>query len=126
MKFIISILLIALLSVAVCLFFPWWSIAIVAFVVSALIPQRTGQAFLTGFIALFLLWGGLAWYISTNNNNLLAHKVSVIILSKDNPAMLILLTAAIGAFVGGFAALSGSYLRRAKVRDIILKQENNK
>ena len=112
MKFIISILLIALLSVAACLYLPWWSIAIVAFIVSILIPQRTVKSFLTGFIALFLLWGGLAWYISTNNNNLLAHKVSMIILTRDNPLLLIIATAAIGALVAGFASLSGSYLRR--------------
>ena len=113
MKFIISILLIALLSVAACLYLPWWSIAIVAFIVSALIPQRSGKAFLTGFIALFLLWGGLAWYITTNNNNLLAHKVSMIILTKDNPLLLVVATAAIGAIVAGFAALTGSYVRRS-------------
>lgn len=115
MKFITSILLIALLSAAACLYLPWWSIAVVAFMVSALIPQRSGKAFLTGFIALFLLWGGLAWYISDHNNDLLAHKVSIIILTQDNPALLIVVTAAIGSLVAGFAALSGSYLRRAEV-----------
>ena len=113
MKFIISILLIALLSAAACLYLPWWSIALVALIVSALIPQRSGKAFLTGFIALFMLWGGLAWYISDNNNNLLAHKVSVIILTQDNPLLLIIATALIGALVAGFAALTGSYLRRS-------------
>ena len=113
MKFIISILLIALLSAAACLYLPWWSIAVVALIVSALIPQRSGKAFLTGFIALFMLWGGLAWYISDNNNNLLAHKVSVIILTQDNPLLLIIATALIGALVAGFAALTGSYLRRS-------------
>lgn len=115
MKLIISILLIALLSAAACLYLPWWSIAVVAFVVSALIPQRSVKAFLTGFIALFLLWGGLAWYISEQNNNLLAHKVSIIILTQDNPVLLIVVTAAIGAVVAGFAALSGSYVRRSEV-----------
>ena len=114
MKFIISILLIALLSAAACLYLPWWSIAVVALIVSALIPQRSGKAFLTGFIALFMLWGGLAWYISDNNNNLLAHKVSVIILTQDNPLLLIIATALIGALVAGFAALTGSYLRRSE------------
>ena len=113
MKFIISILLIALLSVSACLYLPWWNIAIVAFIVSACIPQRPGKAFITGFTALFLLWGGLAWYISSNNNHLLAHKVSMIIFKADSPFALITATAVIGALVAGFGALSGSYLRRA-------------
>ncbi len=113
MKFIISLLLIALLSVAACLYLPWWSIAIVAFMVAALIPQHPGKAFLTGFIALLLLWGSLSWYISSNNNHLLAHKVAMIILKTDSPYLLITATALTGALVAGLATLSGSYLRRS-------------
>jgi hypothetical protein len=112
MKFIISLVLIALLSVAACLYLPWWSIAIVAFIVAALIPQHPGKSFLTGFIAILLLWSSLSWYISSNNNHLLAHKVSMIILKTDSPLLLIVATAMTGALVAGFAALSGSYLRR--------------
>ncbi|UEG48912.1 hypothetical protein LK994_09705 [Ferruginibacter lapsinanis] len=113
MKFIVSIVLIALLSFAACLYLPWWSIAIVAFMVAALIPQNPGKAFLSGFIALFLLWGRLAFVISANNEHLLAHKVSVLILKMDSPYLLVFVTALIGALVAGLAALSGSYLRKA-------------
>ncbi len=112
MKFISTILLTVLLSVAACLYFLWWSIALVAFVIAAAIPQKPFKAFAAGFIALFFLWGGLALFISSNNNYLLAHKVSLIILKTDNPAYLILATALIGALVAGFAALSGSLLRK--------------
>src|SRR5436190_18387534 len=113
MKFIVSILLIALLSVAACLYLPWWSIAIVSFVVAASIPQKPWKSFLTGFISLFLLWGSLSWYISSNNDHLLAHKVSVLIIKKNSAAMLVGITALIGALVAGFAALAGSYLRKS-------------
>ena len=112
MKFIVSILLIALLSVAACLYLPWWSIAIVAFIVATSIPQKPWKSFLTGFISLFLLWGSLSWYISSNNEHLLAHKVSMIILKKDNPYSLMLVTALMGSLVAGFAALTGSYARK--------------
>ena len=114
MKFIISLLLTALLSFAVCIYLPWWSIAIAAGVVAAFIPQKPFKSFITGFIALFLLWGGLAFIISRNNNDLLAHKVSVVILKIDNPVALIILTALIGGLVASFAALAGSYLRKPK------------
>ena len=89
MKFITSLILTALLSFAACLFLPWWGIAIAAFIVAALIPQNSGKAFLTGFLALLLLWGGLSFWISNNNNHLLAHKVSMLILKMDNPYLLI-------------------------------------
>jgi hypothetical protein len=114
MKFFISLILTILLSFAACVFLPWWSIAIAAFIVAALIPQKPGKAFLTGFIALFLLWGGLSFWMSNNNDHILAHKVSQLILKMDNPILLVLATALIGALVAGFAALAGSYLRKSK------------
>ncbi|MEO6539519.1 MAG: hypothetical protein ABIN74_00960 [Ferruginibacter sp.] len=115
MKFFISFILTILLSFAVCLFLPWWSIAVAACLVAALIPQRPGKAFLTAFMALFLLWGGLSFWMSNNNQHILAHKVSQLILKMDNPVLLVLATALIGALVAGFAALAGSYLRKTKV-----------
>lgn len=114
MKFVISFILTALLSFAACFYFPWWSIAIAAFMVAVLIPQKPVKAFFTAFIALLLLWGSISFYISNNNDHLLAHKISVLILKFDNPYLLILATAIIGALVAGFAALSGSYLRMTK------------
>lgn len=114
MKFIISFILTILLSFALCLFLPWWSIAIAAFAVAALIPQKPGKAFITGFTALLLLWGGLSFWISNNNDHILAHKMSLLILKMDNTNILFLVTALIGALVAGFAALAGSYLRKSK------------
>ncbi len=113
MKFFVSILLIALLSLAACLYLPWWSIAIVAFIVAALIPQKPVMSFFTGFGSLLLLWGVLAWFLSSNNNHLLAHKISVLILKKDSPVLLIAVTALIGALVAAFGALAGSFVRKS-------------
>lgn len=112
MKFLVSIILTALLSFALCLFMPWWSIAIAAFAVAALIPQKPGKSFVTAFIALFFLWGGLSFWISNSNHHLLAHKVSQLILKMDNPMLLVLATAIIGALVAGLVALAGSFVRK--------------
>ena len=114
MKFLISLILTALLSFGFCLFLPWWSIAIAAFIVAVLIPQKPGKSFLTGFISLFLLWGGLSFWISNNNEHILAGKISMLILKTDNPYILILITALIAALIAGFAALAGSYLRKTR------------
>jgi hypothetical protein len=111
MKFTITTILILLLSFCACLYFPWWSIAIVAFIVSALIPQKPLLAFLSGFIALFLLWGGLSLFISSNNDHILANRVSLLILKTQSAFLLILVTALIGALIGGFGALTGSFVR---------------
>ena len=114
MKFITSLILTALLSFAACLYTPWWSIAIAAFLVAVLIPQKPGKAFLTAFLALFLLWGGLSCWISNNNAHLLAHKISLLILKIDSPYLLMLATALIGGLVGGFAALTGAFARKSR------------
>lgn len=114
MKFIVSVILIALLSFALCLFLPWWTIAIAAFVVSVFIRQKSFISFVSGFVSLFLLWGTMSWIISTANHDILAHRISLLILKTDNPLLLVLATALIGAIVAGFAALAGSFAHSKK------------
>lgn len=114
MKFIVSLLLIVLLSFIAGLYMEWWSIAVVAFVVTAFIHQKPGRAFLTGFLALFLLWGGLAWWIDVKNESVLSHKLAAVIGLGSSSFLLILITALIGALVAGLGAVSGSYLRKIK------------
>ncbi|MFZ1527259.1 MAG: hypothetical protein WAT19_00785 [Ferruginibacter sp.] len=117
MKFFTSIILTALLSYAACLFLPWWSIAVAAFLVAVFISQKPGRSFLSGFAALFLLWAGLSYIISMSNGHLLANKVSMLILKSQSPVMLVIVTALIGGLVAGLAALSGSYLKRIFFKD---------
>ncbi len=112
MKYFFSFVLIVLFSFLLSLYMSWWSIAVVAFCVSLWLIQKPLWAFVTGFVSVFLLWGGLTWYISSANNNILAHKISMLVLQKDSPAMLITLSALTGALVAGFAALSGTLLGR--------------
>lgn len=112
MKFITSIILTALLSYALCLFLPWWSIAIAAFLVSALIAQTPGNSFLSGFLSLLLFWGAFAWLVSMANHHILANRISVLVFKTDNPLLLVVMTALIGALVAGFAALAGSFAHR--------------
>lgn len=112
MKFFISLLIMALLSFAASLFMPWWIIAIVCFIVAFAIPQKPLLAFLAGFAALFILWIGISMYISSANDDLLVHKMSVLFIKADNPILLFLLTGLIGGLVAGFGSLTGRLLRQ--------------
>lgn len=112
MKFILSLILIALVSFAACLYLPWWSVAVAAFIVAALIPQKPLASFFAGFTAIFILWLALVIFISNANGNVLAHKISLLVLKIDNLVMLMFVTALIGAFLGGLGALTGSFVRR--------------
>jgi hypothetical protein len=114
MKFSISVLLIAVLSFICGLYLPWWGFALAACLVSALIPQPPSRAFLSGFLALFLLWGGLALFIDTTNESILSKKIAFILPLEGNSLLLILVTGLIGALVGGGAALAGSYIGTKK------------
>lgn len=109
--------MIMLLSFVACLYFPWWSIAMVSFIVAAIIPQGAGKSFLSGFLALFLLWFGLSFWISNSNDHILAHKVSLLLLKMDNPYLLMLVTGLIGALVAGLAAMTAAFLKGRRVRD---------
>ena len=114
MKFFVSIVLIAVLSFALSLFFPWWIIIIPSFIVARLIRQNPGRAFISGFLSLFLLWGIFATVLSINNNHILAGKASLLILKSGNPWMLILITAMIGGLISGLSSLSSSLLINKK------------
>lgn len=111
-KFFVSILLIALLSFIGGLFFPWWTIAVAAFAVSTLIPQRPLASFFTGFVALFLLWGGLAIYIDAANNSILSARIAGIVPLRGSSLALVLVTGFVGALVGGGASLTAAFLRK--------------
>lgn len=111
MKFIVSLILTALLSFAGSLFFPWWIVAVAAFTVAALIHQKPFKAFFSAFFGLFILWGLQAWWIDLKNEHLLATKVAAILPLGGSAPALIAVTAFVGALVAGMAALTGSYLR---------------
>jgi hypothetical protein len=114
MKFIIAFILTALLSYAAGLYFPWWSIAIAAFAVAALLPQKPLAAFSAAFFSLFVLWIFLALSIDMNNDHLLSMKISELLFKSHSHALIMSVTGLIGGLVAGFAALAGSYLRKPK------------
>jgi len=110
MRFLLSVLLTAVLSFLTGLILPWWSIAIISFLVALLLAQKTSAAFLSGFLGIFLLWFILAFWIDFKNNSVLSHKISELFKLGGSSVLLILVTAFIGGLVGGFAAMAGGSL----------------
>ena len=113
MKFITAIILTALLAFISGLlsFSPWWGFAVTSVLVALLVHQKAGKAFLAGFLGLFLLWGGLAWWIDMKDNGVLSQKIASVLPLGGNSILLIVVTGVAGGLVAGFAAMSGSYLR---------------
>ena len=114
MKFLAALILTALLSFIAGLYLPWWGIAIAAFVVALIVYQHAGMAFLAAFAGLLLLWSGLAFWIDSGNESIISARIGELLGIGNNAFLLILITGAIGGLVAGFAAMSGSFLRRNK------------
>lgn len=114
MKFIVAFILTALLSYAAGFYLPWWNIAVAAFIVAVAIPQKPMKAFLAGFLSLFMLWVVLALYIDMENQHILSMKIAELLFKSHSHALIMSVTGLVAALVGGFAALSGSYLRQSK------------
>ncbi len=81
MKFLIAILLTALLGFALPLYLWWWSFAVAAFVVALIIKLTPRKSFLAGFTGIALLWGIHAAIIDAANDSLLSGKVALYCLS---------------------------------------------
>lgn len=112
MKFIVSILLTALIAFAMGLQLPWYSIAIAAFIVALCIPQKGGKAWLAGFLGVFLIWVLLALIQTKNGGENIATQMATIFPLQGNAVLLAIISATIGGLLGGFAALSGSFGRQ--------------
>jgi len=112
MKFLIALVLTALLSFIAGIFInTWWFFAIVALLVALLVHQKAGKAFLAGFLALFILWFVLTFWIDSANNSVLSVKIASLLPLGGSKWLLMLFTAFIGGLIAGFAAMSGSFLR---------------
>jgi len=114
-----------LLSFAGSLFLSWWIIAVVAFVVAALIQQHPLRSFLAGFLALFILWGSQAFLLDNQNQHLLATKVASILPLGGSYIALILVTAFVGGLVSGMSALTASFLAGSKRRRVVARYKTD-
>jgi hypothetical protein len=116
MKFIYSFLLNAALGYVITLFFPWWSVVIVAFVIGFTLKTKDWVAFLAGFVAMSVLWAGYAIFMDFQNGAILSEKVANLFqLSQSN--YLIYLTGFIGGLLGGMGSLTGRLFRNTLVKE---------
>ena len=114
-RFVTAFVLVILLAYTAYLFssiIPWWGFAIGAFVVGIVVPQKAWLSWLSGFTGLFVCWAILAWYMNSQNDNIMATKMAQVLPLHGASGLLIASAALIGAIIGGFACLTGAYLRK--------------
>ncbi|MBX2943855.1 MAG: hypothetical protein KF860_16085 [Cyclobacteriaceae bacterium] len=106
MKTFIQIIITAIVCFMFQKLFPWWTMAIGAFLVSFVFSNTGFKSFLVGFISIGLLWLGLALYVDNATHSILTEKIAQLF-----PINLFVLTSLIGGLVGGFASMTGSLLK---------------
>lgn len=108
-------LLIAVLSLLLQLFLPWWIIAVVAFGLAFWMAKGSIHAFWTGFAAIFVLWIVTSLFRSIPNEHILANRVGEMLMLphwKYNWIIVLLITGIVGGLAAGFSALAGFYMRQ--------------
>ena len=119
MKFLIALMLTALVSLICGIYIDlWWFFAVVALLVALLVHQQAGKAFLAGFFALFILWFVLTFWMDNANNSVLSVKIASLLPLGGSKWLLMLVTSFLGGLIAGFAAMSGSYLRSTPKKNI--------
>ncbi len=115
MKFLVQLILTLLLVWLLRMFLPWWSLAIGCLLMGALFANNGGASFLAGFLAVAVLWFGMAFYMDYSTQSILTDKVALLFPTQTKP-LLFVVTALVGGLVGGFAALSGALFTYKKKR----------
>ncbi len=110
MRFLIITLAIALVSIVVQFFLPWWSLAFVAFIIGYLSNLTGWAAFGAGLLGAGGVWFAYAMWLNIGNESLLANKIGPMFFIPE-PLLLVVVSAGIAGLVGALAAAGGRNLR---------------
>lgn len=113
MKLLLSILSTAILAAIATRFFPWWTIAICAFLIPVLLNLGAGKGFVSGALSIILLWLVVILMRDIPNQHMLSSKMATLILGSPNYVAFILITIVLGGLIGGLSGLSGGMMNRA-------------
>jgi hypothetical protein len=110
MKFLLQTLATIIACLVFQYFLPWWTMAIVAFVIGYFFHNSGTTSFAAGFLGAGLLWLVMAYYMDSSTQSMLTDKVN-----KLFPLNVFILMTIVGGLVGGFAALTGTLIRGKKL-----------
>ncbi len=90
--------------------YPWWTVAIAAFAISYALTTNAFWSFVSGFLAIAMLWLIPAAITDLRTDSILTERVAAI-FNLPNSWSLIFLTAFIGGLAGGLSAMTATYFR---------------
>ncbi len=128
MRFIWHFLILAILTFLLGNYtsLPWWIFAPLAVLTGAIFSGSGWVKFLAAFLAIGSVWGGYAYYIFISEKGGLVLKVGQLLgIADGNPAILIFITALLGATLAGLSVWTGHSFRQIferKRNDNILRR----
>lgn len=93
---------------------PWWIVVIISFATCGLIGKTGKIAFWQPFLAIFLLWIGVALFKSLPNHNLLAGRMAQMLSVKYWPIVLFA-TGLVGGLAAGISGYCGYQFRKTMI-----------
>ena len=119
----IRLILIAIVSLLVQFILPWWSIALVAFMVCYWGSRNAGGAFVEGFAGIAVVWLAYAVLIHFRTEGVFTGRMGLLIIKSSSPAGMLLLTTVLGGLVGGLAGMAGYYVRQVIMPSQLMAQK---
>lgn len=93
---------------------PWWVVVIISFATCGIIGKTGKIAFWQPFLAIFLLWIGVALFKSLPNLNVLASRMAQMLSVKYWPIVLFA-TGLVGGLAAGISGYCGYQFRKAMI-----------
>lgn len=103
-------IIVSIIAVILQQFLPWWSIAIAGFVAGFLIDQSFREAFVNGFLGIFIFWTAVCVYVYIVNDGILATRLAQLMF-MPHPLLIVIIPGIAGGLTAALASLSGRYLR---------------
>jgi hypothetical protein len=91
---------------------PWWVTIIISFAACGLVGKTGKISFWSPFLAILVLWTGVALFKSLPNNNILAMRVAEMLHVKFW-WLVLSISALLGALAAGLSGYCGYHFRKA-------------
>lgn len=111
MRLFLAILFTVLLAGITTWLFPWWMVAVSAFVVMLIVAVKPSGGFLAGFLGIALLWLAVVVVKDMSNAHVLSGRMAKL-FGLPNATLFIVVTVILGGLIGGLAGWSGALTRK--------------
>lgn len=115
-------LIILIASFLLQLIAPWWVIVIISFATCGLLSKTAKIALWSPFLAILLLWIGMALFKSIPNNHVLAIRVGEMMM-VNSWLPILFLSGIMGGFVAAISGFCGYHFRKALLKKSVVKKE---